>query len=167
MTSAIATYNIGKANITRVTETLLTTLTPAFLYPDWDASILDKHDHINCVLDKSKEHIILSMHTWVIELNGQIILIDTGIGNGKNRPFSTLFHRLQTPFLEKLETIGVYSEKVDHVLLTHLHADHVGWNTQWINEQWVPTFPNAKYAFPQTELDYFATKVAGESKDSI
>ena len=61
------------------------------------------------------------------------------------------FHHLDTPFLERLRSAGVTPEEVDIVLCTHLHADHIGWNTLLRDGRWVPTFPNAKYLFSRTE----------------
>lgn len=157
MTLTDNTYTVGDAKVTRVTETLLTGLTPSFLYPDWNASVLDEQPGLRSTLNETGDSVVLSVHTWVVEVGGQTILIDTGIGNDKDRPFSRLFHRLQTPFLQRLQMIGIPPEKVDHVLLTHLHADHVGWNTVRDDGRWIPTFPNAKYVFAQAELDFFAT----------
>ncbi len=168
MTSQRERYKVGDATITRVTETVLTTLTPAFLYPDWTPSGLEDHV-LRLVLghpDERREHVILNVNVWVVEFGGQVMLIDPGIGNDKERPFSQLFHRLQTPFLKRLEALGVHPRKVDHVLLTHLHADHVGWNTLKIDDRWVPTFPNAKYVFPQAERDFFSTP-ASESRSVV
>ena len=82
------------------------------------------------------------------------VLIDTATGNDKLRPTAPVFHRLKEPFLERLQAIGVSPETVDFVLLTHLHADHVGWNTRLQDERWVPTFPNARYVFSDREYHY-------------
>jgi glyoxylase-like metal-dependent hydrolase (beta-lactamase superfamily II) len=165
MIFSVEKYKVGDAIITRVTETVLTTLTPAFLYPDWRPSGLED-SVLRLVLghpDEKREHVILNVNVWVIEFGGEVMLIDTGIGNDKERPFSRLFHRLQTPFPSRLEAVGILPENVDHVLLTHLHVDHVGWNTRKIDNRWEPTFPNAKYVFPRVELDFFSTP-ASESR---
>ncbi|WP_374424334.1 MBL fold metallo-hydrolase [Chromobacterium sp.] len=153
------TYQIGDAKISRVTDTLLHGLAPAYLYADWDAALLDEQPQLRGLLDPAG-HLSLSVHSWVVEWAGQLFLIDTGIGNDKERAFNPLFHRLQTPFLQRLAAAGVQPEQVDHVLLTHLHADHVGWNTRLVDGEWRPTFPNATYALPQGELDFFATPAA-------
>ncbi|TDR80686.1 MBL fold metallo-hydrolase [Paludibacterium purpuratum] len=160
MSTTIKTYSIGDAKITRVTDTLLYGLTPSLLYRDWHDDILSEQPHLRSLLDASGEQVILSVHTWVVEWAGKIFLIDTGIGNGKERPFSQLFHRLQTPYLARLAAVGIEPEDVHHVLLTHLHADHVGWNTRMVDGQWVPTFPNAKYVMPQGDVDFYATPAA-------
>ena len=157
MNTTTKTYRIGDTRITRVTDTLLHGLTPSFLYGDWNPDVLDEQPQLRGLLDEAGEQVILSVHTWVVEWAGQVVLIDTGIGNHKDRPFSKLFHQLETPYLERLGALGIQPEDVDHVLLTHLHADHVGWNTRLVDGRWVPTFPNAKYVMPQGDLDFYAT----------
>lgn len=160
------TYQIGDARITKVTETLLQGLTPSFLYADWNDEVLQEQPQLSSLLDDTGTSIVLSVHTWVVEWAGQVFLIDTGIGNGKERPFSKLFHQLETPFLERLAAIGIAPEDVDHVLLTHLHADHVGWNTRLVDGRWLPTFDNARYVMPQGDLDFFATPT-GDSRRMV
>ncbi|POZ60193.1 MBL fold metallo-hydrolase [Chromobacterium alticapitis] len=151
------TYRIGDATITKVTETLLTELTPGFLYMDWKEQAAQEQARLRDFLDDGGARVTLSIHSWVVEWHGQTILIDTGIGNDKQRPFNPLFHMQRAPYLERLAALGIRPEDVDHVLLTHLHADHVGWNTRLENGRWVPTFPQARYAMPQGDIDHFAT----------
>ncbi|MDR3462141.1 MAG: MBL fold metallo-hydrolase [Beijerinckiaceae bacterium] len=167
-TTGPETYRIGDARITRVSETLLTTLTARDLYADWDESRLDAYARWLLLgrPEERRDHVVLSVHSWLVQIDGQTILIDTGIGNGKDRPFSKLFDHLQTRFLEQLEALGVTPENVDHVLLTHLHVDHVGWNTRLVDGRWVPTFPNATYVFPQREQAFYSTP-AGASRRMV
>jgi len=82
--------------------------------------------------------------TWVLRSEGKTILIDTGTGNGKERALP-LFSMWQTDFLDNLAKAGVRPEDVDIVINTHLHLDHVGWNTYGKDGEWVTTFPNATY----------------------
>lgn len=161
--TAVMTYRVGEAQITRVTETVLDGFSPAALYADWDAAVLDQYPQLGASLD-AHGNALLSIHTWVIRWNGQVILVDTGLGNGKERPFNPMFHRLDTPFLARLAAAGVAPADVDHVLLTHLHSDHVGWNTQRVDDLWVPTFPNATYVLPQGELDFFKTPASASRR---
>lgn len=97
----------------------------------------------------------LSVHSWLIRDRGRIILVDTGVGNDKPRPFTPYFDGLHTPFLERLAAQGVLPDQVDFVLMTHLHVDHVGWNTRLEEGTWRPTFPNAQYIFSKAEYEYF------------
>jgi len=83
------------------------------------------------------------------------VLIDTCIGNDKERRGSPLWHMRHGTFLDDLAEAGVTSDQVDYVVCTHLHVDHVGWNTQLIDGRWVPTFPRATYVFPGEEWEYW------------
>ncbi len=159
MTATTKTYKIGDATITRVMETVIAALTPELLYPGWDSSGIEK-PVLKLLLggpEERRDHVVLNVNVWVVRFDGQVTLVDSGIGNDKERPFGKFFHRLCTPFLQKLEEAGVRPGDVDHVLLTHLHADHVGWNTSKVDNRWAPTFPKANYVFPQAERDFFAT----------
>ncbi|QIL80003.1 MBL fold metallo-hydrolase [Diaphorobacter sp. HDW4A] len=97
---------------------------------------------------------ISSVHTWVIRTPSQVILLDTCTGNHKDRPGYPRFHMLNTPYLDRLRVAGVTPEEVDIVFCSHLHADHVGWNTQLLDGRWVPTFPNAKYLMSRKDYEY-------------
>ncbi|MFI0592404.1 MBL fold metallo-hydrolase [Streptomyces griseus] len=83
------------------------------------------------------------------------VLVDTGIGNGKRRA-NPAWHNLNSDYEARLRAAGFAPESVDVVVLTHLHADHVGWNTHAEGDAWVPTYPNARYLTSRTEWDYWA-----------
>jgi glyoxylase-like metal-dependent hydrolase (beta-lactamase superfamily II) len=95
--------------------------------------------------------IIASMHSWLIRTPDHIILLDTCVGNDKERDGAKLFHQKSFPYLAALAAAGVRPEEVDFVLCTHLHVDHVGWNTRLVDGRWTPTFPNARYVFSKAE----------------
>jgi glyoxylase-like metal-dependent hydrolase (beta-lactamase superfamily II) len=158
MKSTSNSHLVGEAMITRVDETAFA-LAPDVLFPDWDAAsgqVLEEHCS-TASLDIANRRVSLQTHLWVVEIGGLTVVVDTGIGNGKTRQFSALFDKLDNPVLERFEAAGFRREQVDYVLLTHLHVDHVGWNTHWQNDRWIPVFPNATYVFGQREHDYFAT----------
>ncbi|MCX4982404.1 MBL fold metallo-hydrolase [Streptomyces sp. NBC_00572] len=104
---------------------------------------------------------VMSLQTWVLRSGGRTILVDTGVGNGRERPGSPQFHHWQGDFLGLLERAGVRPEDVDVVVNTHLHADHVGWNTraaegaEGAEGEWVPTFPRAQYLVPAADDAHF------------
>jgi glyoxylase-like metal-dependent hydrolase (beta-lactamase superfamily II) len=104
----------------------------------------------------------LSIHALVVESGGKTIVVDTCMGN--DRPLPQGFGPLQGSFLEELETV-VKRDQVDYVLCTHLHFDHVGWNTMWVDDEWVPTFPNARYLFGREEYEHWSAAPADENID--
>ncbi|WP_264079712.1 MBL fold metallo-hydrolase, partial [Mycolicibacter algericus] len=96
------------------------------------------------------------MQTWVIEVDGLTVLVDTGVGDGRERPGIPVLNDLETGFLAALADAGFHPDDVDVVVNTHLHTDHVGWNTRSRDGQWVPTFPNAQYVMPEADYRFFA-----------
>ncbi len=101
----------------------------------------------------------LRIQALVVETDGRRIVVDTCVGNDKERaiPF---FCNLQGAFLADLAAAGYPRESIDTVICTHLHSDHVGWNTMLVDGKWVPTFPNARYVLVRAEVD--AEPQAGE-----
>ena len=156
----MTTLNIGEVSITRVEESLGPSFDPHFLFPDWTSELLTKH----CgwmspnYLDEATGKFISSIHSWVLRTPRHTILIDACSGDHKNRPAFPRFHMKETSYLERLTAAGVNPDNVDFVLCTHLHVDHVGWNTRLANGRWVPTFPNARYVFARSEVDYWHTR---------
>lgn len=96
----------------------------------------------------------LSVHSFVLSMNGKTILVDGCNGNDKTRSIPFADH-LRTDYLDRLAHAGVRPEDVDIVMCTHLHCDHVGWNTRLLDGRWVPTFPNARYLFSRADYDHF------------
>ena len=102
----------------------------------------------------------MSIHALVIEApgggkNGQRIVVDTCLGNDKEGRRIPTWNNLQLPFLADLEAAGFARESIDTVLCTHLHVDHVGWNTMLVDGQWLPTFPKARYLMGRVEFAHW------------
>ncbi|MCC3771543.1 MBL fold metallo-hydrolase [Streptomyces sp. UNOC14_S4] len=97
----------------------------------------------------------VNVQTWVLRSEGRTVLVDTGLGNDKNRPYMAGWSGLRTDFLDRLAAAGVRPEDVDVVINTHLHSDHVGWNTRLVDGAWVPTFPRAAYLIARADFDYW------------
>lgn len=136
------TYQTGDSLIFKVPEREISLL-PAALYPE--AFPVAEAEAVI-------QPIALSIHSWVVQTPYDLIVIDTATGNGRERGGNPLYHQLSTPYLENLRAAGVNPEDVTLVLLTHLHTDHVGWNTVWQDDRWVPLFPNARYLCSAKEL---------------
>lgn len=104
------------------------------------------------------------MQSWVVEVDGLTVVVDTGAGNDRERPNLPPLAGLDTDFLGALARAGVAPEDVDVVINTHLHTDHVGWNTRLLNGSWVPTFPNARYLMPEADYRHFSPDGPGSNE---
>lgn len=111
--------------------------------------------------DPETSFMTFSVHSWVIEIGGLTVLVDTCCGNDKDRLVPAV-HRLNTNYLGNLRAAGFEPEDIDLVMCTHLHFDHVGWNTRLENGKWVPTFPKARYLFGRRDYEYFLGNPPGE-----
>lgn len=149
---------IGDFNVSRVVEMEYPAFPGEFIFPaatqdvfganaDW----LEPH-----FVDPATRKLIMSFHTYVVRTGRHTILVDMCVGNDKERPHRPMWDHKQGDYLAKLAAAGVAPESVDFVMCTHMHADHVGWNTKLLNGRWVPTFPNAKYVFARKEYEFWA-----------
>ena len=147
----------GDITVDRIVEAEGLGFPPEFLLPDSDIDVIrDYRDWLEPhFFDPESGRFIQSVHCYVVRSPRHTVLIDTCVGNDKQRPSTRAWNGLDTDFLDRLRDIGVTPADVDYVLCTHLHVDHVGWNTRLLDGRWVPTFPNARYLFHQTEFDYW------------
>jgi glyoxylase-like metal-dependent hydrolase (beta-lactamase superfamily II) len=102
----------------------------------------------------ARGHALLSFHSYLVRTPRHTILVDTCVGNDKDRGGVPGFHHLRTGWLDNLRAAGVDPAAVDYVMCTHMHPDHIGWNTRLVDGRWVPTFPNARYVFARTEYEH-------------
>ena len=157
---------MGNAIVTRVLEwqweigTALFAQTPAEAWRE-NADLL-----VPTFLDPETDLWRVAMQTWVIEVDGLIVVVDTGVGNDRDRPHIPGLAHLDTDFLTAFEDAGVDPSDVDVVVNTHLHTDHVGWNTKLADGAWVPTFPNARYLMPEPDYRYFGPDGPGRDDGS-
>jgi glyoxylase-like metal-dependent hydrolase (beta-lactamase superfamily II) len=133
-------------------------------FPEINLDLFHQHrDWISPFYDFNSETILISMHSYIIRTPKMTAVVDTCIGNNKyrigngpiyqaNKDVLSHWNLRNSSYLENLISAGVHPEEVDYVMCTHMHADHVGWNTKLENGKWVPTFPNAKYLFSPIEL---------------
>lgn len=145
---------IGKYEIHRIEEVVLREKTA--LFADWNETAVDpiRDWFVGDYYSPESDSFTTSIHSWLIRGPDLTILIDTAGGNDKPRPASPRFDHAKTPFLANLASAGVQPDDVDYVLLTHLHIDHVGWNTKLVDGEWRPTFKNAVYVMSETELEW-------------
>ncbi len=157
---AMKSKQIGSILIHQVIELGTMPLAPTGIFADCTPDMLARGrewlDHRFIAPDS--DLIYLSMHSFVVQSGGRNILIDTCHGNDKQRPGDgplSYYHQLDTDYLGNLARVGLKPEDIDIVLCTHLHFDHVGWNTRLDNGRWVPTFPNARYLMARVDFDHF------------
>ncbi|WP_263143443.1 MBL fold metallo-hydrolase [Pseudomonas sp. RIT-PI-AD] len=147
---------IGDIKVTRILEYAGPTHDPAFLFPSMEPGVLDEHRQLmapnHWVPHMNK--LIVTIQFWIVQVGSHIIVIDTGVGNFKPRADVARMNMLNNRVTEWMTAAGAPPEKVTHVVITHLHSDHVGWNTSWKDNRWVPTFPNAKYYLPKDDFDF-------------
>jgi glyoxylase-like metal-dependent hydrolase (beta-lactamase superfamily II) len=106
--------------------------------------------------DPASDLLYLSMHSFVLQAGGRTILIDTCNGNHKHRTgIMAGMNMMNTDYLGNLARLGLKPDDIDVVLCTHLHSDHVGWNTRLENGAWVPTFANARYLMSQADVEFY------------
>ncbi|MCL2384029.1 MAG: MBL fold metallo-hydrolase [Oscillospiraceae bacterium] len=121
-----------------------------FVYPNF----ADEHGNLKALVQ-----------AFLIKVGDEYILVDTCNGNAKKRTDMPEWSNLDIDFLEQLYDLGIKETDIDYVICTHLHTDHVGWNTIFKDGKWVATFPNAKYIFAKEEYDYWKSKPENEIDD--
>src|SRR5580658_10163608 len=109
----------------------------------------------------------MSIHALVVEAPGRRIVVDTCLGNDKTGRRIPNWNNLQLPFLADLAAAGFARESIDTVLCTHLHVDHVGWNTMLVDGKWVPTFPKARYLIGQAEWDHWHAQSGPDTRELL
>ena len=140
-----------------------------FLLPDADERSLAPHRAWlePRFLDPVSNRLVMAMQSYLLKTRHHAILVDACVGNDKERRFHAPWaRRTSTRFLDNLAAAGLAPEDIDFVMCTHLHADHVGWNTRLAGGRWVPTFPNARYVFARTEYDHWIALNKGGKKYS-
>jgi glyoxylase-like metal-dependent hydrolase (beta-lactamase superfamily II) len=148
---------IGSFRVDRVLEFEGPFFALDFLLPDATPDLIAENaDWLKpYFVDPADDRLILSFQSFVLRTGRHTILIDTCAGNDKERPERPNWHRQKRPYLDRMRALGVEPEAIDFVFCTHLHADHVGWNTKLENGRWVPTFPNARYIFARREYEHW------------
>lgn len=154
--------NLGTIRIDIVTEIERWPVKASWLLPDSSAEAIAEHYEWlgPRLVDLPSNELIMSSHSYLIRTRHHNILFDTCCGNGKEREGVYPLHQLRSPYLRNLRQAGVEPHQIDYVLCSHLHVDHVGWNTHLSNGEWVPTFPNAKYLVSRREFEWWKEAVS-------
>ena len=162
----LTSWSIGKVKITRVTEIEAIGGT-RFILQQATPEEAQKIPWLVPRYATPEGKLRLNVQSWLVETPAQKIVVDTCIGNGKQGLGFKFWENLDTPYLEKLAAAGCPADKIDMVICTHIHVDHVGWNTRLMNGAWVPTFRGARYKFGKTEYEHCGWPEANEHTRKI
>lgn len=146
-------WQIGDVKITRIIE-LEVAGGSKFILPDATRDACLPIEWMQPHFMDADGNLIMSVHALIVDTGSHKIMVDTCIGNDKQRNIPA-WSNLQTQFLTDIEAAGYPRESIDYVMCTHLHVDHVGWNTMLVDGEWVPTFPNARYLIAEKEWAYW------------
>lgn len=160
------TWQIGDVKITRVAELGGPPFPGTFMFPACTREIVQRHDWLRPHFANDDGRLFGSIHSFIIESRGRRIIVDTCVGNDKLRTVRA-WNLLHGPFLQDLAQAGFPVESIDTVLCTHLHVDHVGWNTRLVEGRWVPTFPNARYLFGKKEWEHWSSENAAHHDGDV
>ena len=156
---------IGDFEVHRITEFEGPFIAPEVFFPKFDPEVVRANPDMTGprLVDPATGKLVFSFHGFVVKTSRHTIVVDACLGNDKERPTRPQFHRMRSSYLADLASAGVHPEEVDYVMCTHLHWDHVGWNTRLDNGRWVPTFPKARYIMARREFVHWqAVQQRGE-----
>lgn len=155
-------WQIGDVKVTRVIEIQVTGGTK-FILPDATRENVVDIDWLKPHFMDPDGRLIMSIHALIVDTGARRIMVDTCLGNDKERAIPG-WNMRTGPFLDDIAEAGYPRETIDTVLCTHLHVDHVGWNTMMVDDEWVPTFPNARYLIGQAEWDHWHAHTGGNRR---
>ena len=164
-------WRIGKVKITRIIESETTGGT-RFILPQVGPDDVKALPWLIPRFANDQGRLKMTIHSLVVETPSQRVVVDTCLGNDKQGRKVPTWNNLHNPFIEDMTAAGYPPESIDMVLCTHLHVDHVGWNTKLVDGKWIPTFPNARYVFGAVEYEHWKThresaEQAAEFDDSV
>lgn len=150
-------FDLGAVKVHRIEEWRGTFSPPAELFSGFSQELWEPHAEAFApdYYDPASGKVFAFLQSWLIDTGRQRILFDTGAGNDKDRPNLPIFSHLQTDFLGNLAAAGFQPEDIDVVVCSHIHVDHVGWNTRLVDGRWEPTFRNARYVLPLADRAYW------------
>jgi glyoxylase-like metal-dependent hydrolase (beta-lactamase superfamily II) len=153
MAEQTESWQIGDVRLTAIVEAEVAGIPPQFFFPDIVTDDVTAVDWLSDGAASSGGTIAFRVQAFVVETRGRVVLVDPCVGNAKQRSL-TFWNDLQLPWLERFTAAGFDPDHVDLVVHTHLHEDHIGWDTHRRGDEWVPTFANARHVYVGDELDY-------------
>jgi len=143
-------WQVGAVTITRIVEIFSLVDPPSNLFIDGNADAVKRHSWLRPYHATPDGEIILAFQAFLVRVRDRKILIDTCLGSDKTREHA-VFEGVQSDFLDDIAALGAPAHEIDTVVCTHLHHDHVGWNTRRSGDKWVPSFARARYLFGRLE----------------
>jgi len=159
-------WKVGKVKITKIVE-LETIGSTRFILPLASNEEIRKLPWLIPHFATEEGRLKMSIHSLVLETPSRRIVVDTGLGNDKQGRNVPTWNNRNGPYLETMTAAGFPPDSIDTVLCTHLHVDHVGWNTRLVSGQWVPTFGRARYVFGNTEYEYWRDHREAPDKKAV
>jgi len=156
------TFSVADTTIHRIIEQETTFLPAHEMFPELTPDMLAAERNALRAANAldAQDTLILCFQSYVVQTPDHTILIDSCIGNDKPRALPKWNMKTDDTYMQALASAGVSVNDIDVVMCTHLHTDHVGWNTRRDNGRWVPTFPNARYVFAQREYNHWVAQNA-------
>ena len=153
----MSTITLGEIRIDRVVEIDRSSFPTTSMLPAASTDALARHLHWlkPSFWDSRTDDLGSRVQSYLVRTPEHTVLMDTCVGNNKDRVGAPAWHMRTGTFLDDLAALGVRPEDIDHVVCTHLHVDHVGWNTSLVDGRWVPTFANAEYVFVGEEWEFW------------
>jgi glyoxylase-like metal-dependent hydrolase (beta-lactamase superfamily II) len=159
-------WPIGEVTVTKIVE-LEVTGGSRFILPQATPEAILPIGWLRPDFADERGRLKMSIHALVVETRNRRIIVDTCLGNDKENRRIPTWNNLQTSFLTDLATAGYARETIDTVICTHLHVDHVGWNTMLDRGSWAPTFPNARYLMGRVEFDHWTSQNEREDVEAV
>jgi glyoxylase-like metal-dependent hydrolase (beta-lactamase superfamily II) len=152
-TTTAQRWTVGEATITSIVEDEILHIPPELFLVDATAADVAAHPEMVPDFADAEGRIALRVQALVVEVSDRTVLVDPCVGNGKTRSFP-FWNEMDWPFLERFGDAGYRPDSIDTVVHTHLHADHVGWDTRLVDGEWVPTFAGARHLYTADELEF-------------
>lgn len=152
MTETTQRWTVGEARITSVVEAQTNGIPPVFLFPDAEEATIQRHAWLLPHYADAEGRIGTRVQAFVVEVDGRLIVVDPCVGNDKAREMP-YWNEQTWPFMDRFEAAGFDRADVEMVVHTHLHVDHIGWDTHLLDGRWVPTFARARHIYVGAELD--------------
>jgi glyoxylase-like metal-dependent hydrolase (beta-lactamase superfamily II) len=159
-------WRIGEVRVTKIVE-LEATGGSRFILPQATRDQILPIDWLRPHFADAEGRLKMSVHALIVETPSRRVIVDTCIGNDKQQRAIPAWNGLRTAFLDDLAAAGFPRHAIDTVLCTHLHVDHVGWNTMLVDGRWVPTFPRARYLMGRVEFEHWRSRRENESASAV